>query len=358
MATKNELIDRVQDIALAEVGYKEKETYDQLDDPDANAGDENYTKYQRDLAKVGYFNSSKKGVAWCAVFACWPFFQAFGEDLAKKLLCQPNSGNCGAGCESQKQYYLNAECFWLSGPERGDQILFWNSDRTESSHTGLVYKVDKTYVYTVEGNTSSGSGVIANGGEVAKKRYKLNNARIAGYGRPRWEIITEADIDIPGIDKPVEEEKEPVIETEPVEIPGMVTGNAWVHVTKGTTVNYRTKPNKSAPRVTGMERIKNGEQVYIKTSTKDWAAVEYQGFRGYVMMEFLRTDSPSQEIPSQETTVIEEPKVRTYTAVQGDTLWSISKKFYGTGTKYKKIMDVNGKTSTFVKPGMELVIPK
>lgn len=36
-------------IAAAEIGYKEKKSYSQLDDKAANAGSGNYTKYARDF---------------------------------------------------------------------------------------------------------------------------------------------------------------------------------------------------------------------------------------------------------------------------------------------------------------------
>ena len=48
---------------------------------------------------------------------------------------------------------------------------------------------------------------------------------------------------------------------------------------------------------------------------------------------------------------------QTYTTVQGDTLWNISKKFLGKGSRYKEIMTANGMTSTLIRPGMELKIP-
>lgn len=48
---------------------------------------------------------------------------------------------------------------------------------------------------------------------------------------------------------------------------------------------------------------------------------------------------------------------QTYTTVQGDTLWKISKKFLGKGSRYKEIMTANGMTSTLIRPGMELKIP-
>jgi archaellum component FlaG (FlaF/FlaG flagellin family) len=51
----------------------------------------------------------------------------------------------------------------------------------------LVYNVDSSYVYTIEGNTSSTSGVVANGGGVYKKKYALNYSSISGYGRPNYD---------------------------------------------------------------------------------------------------------------------------------------------------------------------------
>lgn len=177
---------KVLDIALSEVGYLEKATNSDLDSKTGNAGDKNYTKYARDLAKVNYFNSSKVGVAWCAVFVAWCFYQAFGKAAALKLLCQPSSGNCGAGCKYARNYFKAKGQLYTSNPAPGDMIFFYSSDKSSISHTGLVYSVTASRVYTVEGNTSGASGVIANGGGVCKKSYALTYARIAGYGRPLY----------------------------------------------------------------------------------------------------------------------------------------------------------------------------
>lgn len=57
-----------------------------------------------------------------------------------------------------------------------------------------MYKVDANRVYTIEGNTSSASGVIPNGGAVAYKSYQLNYNRIAGYGRPKYDIQPKQEV--------------------------------------------------------------------------------------------------------------------------------------------------------------------
>lgn len=179
---------RVIDIALAEVGYLEKSTYEQLDSKTGNAGSKNFTKYARDLAAYPFYNGSKKGVAWCDVFVDWCFVKAYGLEAALTLTCQPTNpkNNCGAGCKYSRGYYKSKGRLHMSNPQPGDQIFFYSKDKKTISHTGLVYKVDSKKVYTVEGNTSGSSGVVANGGGVFKKSYSLTYARIAGYGRPDY----------------------------------------------------------------------------------------------------------------------------------------------------------------------------
>lgn len=179
---------KVIDIALAEVGYLEKASNSQLDSKTANAGNKNFTKYSRDLAAVNYFNGRKQGAAWCAVFVAWCFYKAYGKSAALQLLNQPiiASNNAGAGCRYARNYFSAKGRLHLTNPHPGDVIFFYSADKSSIAHTGLVYKVDASRVYTVEGNTSGASGVIANGGGVCKKSYSLSYNRIAGYGRPAY----------------------------------------------------------------------------------------------------------------------------------------------------------------------------
>lgn len=187
---------KIIDIALAEVGYLEKATNRDLDSKTANAGSGNYTKYARDLDKItGFYNGKKNGYAWCDIFVDWVFVQAFGVDGAKEMLGQPDK-SYGAGCTFSAQYYKKMNQFHTKDPKPGDQIFFWNNKKDGMAHTGLVYKVDNTYVYTIEGNTSSASGVVENGGAVAKKKYKLSYSRIHGYGRPKYDEESKNDYDL------------------------------------------------------------------------------------------------------------------------------------------------------------------
>lgn len=179
-------VEKVISVAEKEVGYLEKASNKNLDSKTANAGKANYTKYARDLDGIpGFYNGKKNGYSWCDVFVDWCFMKAFGVADAKRLTCQPNN-SLGAGCKYSMKYYSNKGKLQAS-PAVGDQIFFTDKNGNVC-HTGIVYDVDKTYVYTIEGNTSSASGVVANGGCVAKKKYKKNYNRIAGYGRPAYDV--------------------------------------------------------------------------------------------------------------------------------------------------------------------------
>lgn len=184
---------KVIEIALGEVGYLEKKSNKNLDDKTANAGYNNYNKYAKMLDGFGYFyNGKKNGYAWCDCFTDAVFVMAYGVEDAMRLLCQPKK-SYGAGVKYSRNYYKKKKQFYKKDPKPGDQIFFWKSNRIQLAHTGLVVKVDGTYVYTVEGNTAREKGVVANGGGVHEKKYKLTYKLICGYGRPAYdeELKTE-----------------------------------------------------------------------------------------------------------------------------------------------------------------------
>lgn len=175
MAKASELLK----IAIAELGYCEKETNKQLDDKTANAGDNNWTKYARDLHNAGYYQASKNGYAWCDMFVDWCCLQLMGsKEKGEWLECQ--TGLYGAGCTWSSQCYRNAGRFGTK-PEIGAQVFFGKSGDEE--HTGIVEKFDNTYVYTIEGNTSN---------KVARRTYKRTDNYIVGYGYMRFDEEDDA----------------------------------------------------------------------------------------------------------------------------------------------------------------------
>lgn len=201
-------VDKVIAIAKKEIGYleKSKSAYNAnpaiLDYKTEGAGSDNYTKYGRDMHKV-YPSTMDFPAAWCDCFVDWCFMQAYGVSNAQALL----GGKFDDYTINSAGLYKKMNAYYTTKPKIGDQIFFKNS-KGKICHTGLVYKVDKSKVYTIEGNTSGGSTVVSNGGSVAMKSYALTYARIDGYGRPKYEtsqksglIETSTEIAIPTLKK-------------------------------------------------------------------------------------------------------------------------------------------------------------
>lgn len=169
-------IDKVIEIAKGEVGYLEKRSNTNLYDKTANAGSGNYTKYWAEI-KPDY-----QGQPWCACFITWIFVQAFGRETAEKLL----------------KHYPYVYCPTMSGlftlnanPKRGDIVIFKHGGTF--THTGIVTSVEGDYFRTVEGNTSGGSTIIANGGAVCAKGYYNSNLPGTKFCTPDWSLVESED---------------------------------------------------------------------------------------------------------------------------------------------------------------------
>lgn len=168
-------IEKVILIAKNEEGYLEKKSNNQLDNKTANTGSANYTKYWRDI-KPDY-----QGQPWCAAFISWCFMKAFGLDNAKKLLKHWPYVYCPT---LGKLFTRNAN------PKIGDVVIFYHNGMF--THTGLVTAVIGDRFYTIEGNTSGASGIIANGGGVCAKSYLNSQMPGTKFCTPDYSIVSNA----------------------------------------------------------------------------------------------------------------------------------------------------------------------
>lgn len=163
------------DVAMNELGYLEKKSNKNLDDPKANAGEGDYTKYARDLDAISdfYYHDSKQGLAWCDVFVDWCFVQAFGFEGALAANCQPKK-SYGAGCSMSAKYYRDKGRL-DSKPQVGDQFFINNW-----THTGLVIEVRSNSVVTIEGNQN-----VSNDQQGVVQKIRLCS-EIDGFGHPNY----------------------------------------------------------------------------------------------------------------------------------------------------------------------------
>ena len=173
--TKEQAINALIAVAKNEIGYLEKATNAQLDSKTANAGYNNYTKYWRDVYPA------YQGQPWCACQISWDMMTAFGLETAKKLLKHWPYVYCPA----MRDYFT-----LYANPQVGDIVIFWSSKKKEFVHTGLVIKVQGDQFWTIEGNTSGASGVVANGGGICQKTYYNSQLPGTKFCRPDYSIVT------------------------------------------------------------------------------------------------------------------------------------------------------------------------
>jgi SH3-like domain-containing protein len=283
-------INKVIKVAETQVGYCEKRTNSQLDSKTANAGYNNYTKYARDFDTKypNFYNGKKNGYDWCDIFVDWCFVEAYGEANALKLLGQPKK-SCGAGCPWSANYFKQIGRFYTT-PKVGDQIFFRNGNST--GHTGLVYKVDNIYVYTIEGNTSSASGVVANGGCVAKKKYTRMSSYIYGYGRPNYGVQKET--------KPTSKKKTTASKKTSKEFKsftGYVIATE-LNVRQGAGTNYEI-----------VGTLKKNKSVNVVGEKGGWYKIKYNNATAYVSKKYISKTKP-KSIPKKDTTSFKPYKVK------------------------------------------------
>lgn len=186
-------LNTVIQVAENEVGYLEKKSNSQLDHKTANAGKNNYTKYNRDYnawdePNLKEIPDGSINMQWCAAFVSWCFVMAYGLAAAIQLLCGGLHCYTPTGASRFKgkgRYIKRGE----GTPKRGDVVFFYSTSKGRIGHVGIVYKVTSSRVYTIEGNTSAGNTLITNGGGVALKSYSLTSTYIDGYGRPDYASV-------------------------------------------------------------------------------------------------------------------------------------------------------------------------
>ena len=176
-------IEKLLQAALGEEGYLEKRSNADLDSKTGNAGQNNWTKYWRDMHPIF------QGQPWCDALCGWCFLKTFGEELGQAMLC---GGMRSYYTPSSAQYFANQGRL-DKNPQVGDQVFFTKNGLASGCyHTGILYSVNAQYVYTIEGNTSGASGVVDNGGGVAKKAYsRAYYANKMLFGHPRYDLYVE-----------------------------------------------------------------------------------------------------------------------------------------------------------------------
>ena len=193
--TVQEAKNKLVATAKAELGYRE--------------GSNNYTKFSADPNITKLYGWTPQNQPWCCTFVNWAFLTTFGYDLGSKLTYGGT-----ASCNNSAQLFKNNGA-WSNFPQVGDQAFFYSGGGI--NHTGLVVEIQGTAFYTIEGNYSD---------KVSQVRHNVGNSDVAGFGRPKWELIDK------------EEQKPVAVTTAPA---ADIKSHYWKpselrHGTKGTDV--------------------------------------------------------------------------------------------------------------------------
>lgn len=164
------------------LGYREKasKTYAMFRDKryfETDAGANNYTY-------AGY-HCGVQGGAWCAMMVSTAIDEACGGGITDARAVMHGLWpytSCNQLYDAAPAAYKGKRGAWT--PRAGDVIVF-SSNGTTREHTGMVYAVDDTYVYTYEGNSSN---------MCRKRSYLRTSSYIWGYVRPAY-----ADAELPVI---------------------------------------------------------------------------------------------------------------------------------------------------------------
>lgn len=117
----------------------------------------------------------EEGHPWCAAFLKYMFIKSAGfleEDLSDGFLSLD-------GYTPNWKNYAQKHNIWISLEEakknpsiikKGYPVCFYSTTKDRIYHIGIVISSNESGVTSVEGNTSGGPGVDANGGGVFQKR--------------------------------------------------------------------------------------------------------------------------------------------------------------------------------------------
>ncbi|MFE3579386.1 LysM peptidoglycan-binding domain-containing protein [Streptomyces vinaceus] len=157
---------QVLSIAKAEVGYRAERA--------PGERPSGHQKYSPQVPGLEWSNYQP----WCATWVSWVAMKAGVAGLF------PRTASVWTAMQWFKQ-----RSRWSEYPAIGAQVIYGTSG---STHTGICYAYDETYIYAYEGNTSLTNDANGNG-VMARKRLR-RDSYVHGYGLPQYiEGIVTAD---------------------------------------------------------------------------------------------------------------------------------------------------------------------
>lgn len=320
--TLAEAREKLLAVARKELGYHE--------------GYNNYIKYAEGSWDNQFYGWELQHQPWCDVFVDYCFTHAFTMQQGAAMTYQ-TVGRGSALCKTSAAYYKNNNAYY-NYPEVGDQIFFYYGG--DINHTGIVESVQGsgqnwTSVTTIEGNSND---------QVSRNTYRKGNSILAGFGRPKWSVVTNGST------------PDPAPTPTPTPTP---TGTIQV----GDKVKVKSGAKYYNTNITVPQFVINDTWIVLSISGN--RAVINKNVSGSmsIMSPIAAEDliiEGTASAPTNPTPV--SPTIdsgKTYTIKSGDSFWRIANEQLGNGMRYGEILKLNNlKVTSVIHPGDILKLPE
>ncbi|MEU9258970.1 peptidoglycan-binding protein [Streptomyces sp. NPDC048212] len=242
----------------------------------------NDSKYNKWYGKIPGYGRDGMDYPWCAVYVAWVADKAGLKGLYPKT----------AGCATAVRWFKDKGRF-SEYPAVGAQVFYGSGG---STHTGIVYKYDATYIYTYEGNTNTNGSPEGDG--VYAKKWERRASYVYGYGYPEFsEGVLTADPSRKGQEgftyktsasapaKPVEP-KPPTKPTKPAApkpTPKPVSYEPWPG-----EAYFKKAPRSSLVERMGKRLVQEGCSAYVKSPGPQWTEADRKSYRKWQLKKGYR----------------------------------------------------------------------
>ena len=236
--------------------------------------------FGKELSRINYFNGDKSFVEWCISYLCYIVTASCYTDdtpaderpLADQkwdglyFTYQPSHDNCACGARYAADYFRQNDAWYpVEEAQPGDWIFFGPSGA--ETHGELVRYVEDGRIYTVGGNKNN---------QVQTDDYSLDNSRISGVGRPRYDSYESSPTPEP---VPV---PEPIPEPTPTPKPEPEPLGRYEVVNVTSFLRVRSGPGKTYEVIW---KLYNGDQVPIWEIQDGWGRIDDYG---WVSMDYMQ----------------------------------------------------------------------
>lgn len=257
---------------------------------------------------------------WCSTFASAVAIKAGLTDIIPT--------ECG--CEKHIQLFKELGSWQENDayvPSPGDYIFYdWQDngvgdDTGAADHIGIVEKVSGQTITVIEGNMSNAVG---------RRTIKVNGRYIRGYGVPKYSAKASTTGATAGASTTT---TAPAVGFDVGDVVEFMGAEHYSSANSGTS--FPCKPGKA--KVTAVSR--GAKHPYHLVKESGGGSTVY----GWVNTSDIASTTASE--------------VRTYTVRPGDSLWAISAKQLGSGSRYAEIKALNGLKNDTIHAGQVLKLP-